>query len=77
MKKYFDVLKELREDNDLYQQDIANILKIDKSYYGKYERGQIPLPIEHLIKLCNYYKVSADYVLGISYDYKRPKKEDK
>lgn len=76
MKNYYDILKELREDNDLYQQDIANVLKIDKSYYGKYERGIIPLPLEHLKTLCNFYKVSADFILGISYDYKRPQRKD-
>lgn len=72
MKKYYEILKELREDHDLSQQKVADILKTERSYYGKYERGLRPLPIEHLITLCNYYKVSADYILGISYDYDRP-----
>lgn len=72
MKKYYEILKELREDHDLSQQKVADILKTERSYYGKYERGVRPLPIEHLITLCNYYKVSADYILGISYDYDRP-----
>ena len=73
-KTYSEVLKELREDHDLTQQNIADILKTERSYYGKYERGVRPLTIDHLITLCNFYKVSADYILGISYDYKRPKK---
>lgn len=72
LKPYNEILKELREDNDLKQEDIAKELKLDKSYYGKYERGVRELPIHHLIKLCNFYKISADYILGISYDYKRP-----
>ncbi len=72
MKKYYEILKELREDNDLSQQKVADLLKTERSYYGKYERGIRPLPIEHLVSLCNYYKVSADYILGISYDYDRP-----
>lgn len=72
VKKYYEILKELREDHDLSQQKVADILKTERSYYGKYERGVRPLPIEHLITLCNYYKVSADYILGISYDYDRP-----
>lgn len=74
MKKYYEILKELREDNDLSQQKVADILKTERSYYGKYERGVRPLPIEHLITLCNYYKVSADYILGVSYDYDRPRR---
>lgn len=73
-KMYNEILKELREDNDLTQQNVADILKTERSYYGKYERGIRPLTIEHLITLCNFYKVSADYILGISYEYKRPKK---
>ena len=74
VKKYYEILKELREDNDLSQQKVADILKTERSYYGKYERGVRPLPIEHLITLCNYYKVSADYILGVSYDYDRPRR---
>ena len=74
MKKYYEILKELREENDLSQQKVADILKTERSYYGKYERGVRPLPIEHLITLCNYYKVSADYILGVSYDYDRPRR---
>ena len=74
VKKYYEILKELREDNDLSQQKVADILKTERSYYGKYERGVSPLPIEHIITLCNYYKVSADYILGVSYDYDRPRR---
>lgn len=49
MKKYNELLKELREDNDLTQQQIADILNTTRSYYGQYERGTRPFPIEHLI----------------------------
>lgn len=66
MKKYTEILKDLREDNDLLQKDVAKILNLDKSYYGKYERGVIPLPIEHLITLCKFYNISADYILGFT-----------
>ena len=61
--KYYQRIRDLREDHDLKQQDIAEVLKIERSYYGKYERGIRPLPIEHLIALCRYYNVSADYIL--------------
>ena len=74
---YSQRIRGLREDKDLYQKDIALLLNTSQSYYAQYENGKRPLPIEHLIKLCNFYKVSADYILGISYDYKRPKKEEK
>ncbi len=64
--KYCQRLKDIREDKDLKQENIAAILKIDRSYYGKYERGVRPLPIEHLITLCRYYDLSADYILGFT-----------
>lgn len=72
LKPYNEILKELREDNDYLQKEIANIIGISQQYYSEYEKGNRKLPIEHLIKLCNFYKISADYILGISYDYKRP-----
>ena len=74
MKKYNEVLKELREDNDLTQQQVADILKTTRSYYGQYERGARPFPIEHLITLCNFYKVSADYILCLPEGRKYPKR---
>lgn len=61
-------LRDLREDHDLKQETVAILLKVDQSYYSKYERGKIPLPIEHLITLCRYYNVSSDYILGLSDD---------
>ena len=66
MKKYYDILRELREDRDLKQEDIANLLNTTRSYYGQYERGQRPLPIDHLIALCKFYNISSDYVLGLT-----------
>ncbi len=62
---YAQRIRDLREDTDKTQADISNILKIDQSYYSKYEKGKHPLPIEHLITLCRYYNVSADYILGL------------
>lgn len=74
MNKYSETLKELREDNDLTQQQVAEILNTTRSYYGQYERGIRPLPIEHLITLCDYYEVSADYILGLPKGRKYPKR---
>ncbi len=62
---YAQILRDLREDKDLYQKDIAEILKTTQSYYSQYENGKRALPIEHLITLCKFYNVSADYILGL------------
>ncbi len=56
-------LKEIREDHDLYQKDIAKYLNMDQSNYSKYELEKINIPIEVLIKLADYYKTSTDYLL--------------
>ena len=56
-------LKDLREDNDLKQRDMANLLKIDQSNYSKYELEKINIPIESLITLADYYNTSIDYIL--------------
>ena len=65
MKRYNELIREIREDNDLTQAQVANILGIKQQVYSKYELGIRALPIEHLIKLCKYYKVSADWILGL------------
>lgn len=70
MKNYNDRLRDLREDNDLKQKDIARELNINQQVYSRYELGVRSLPIEHLIKLCKFYNVSSDWVLGI--DIKEP-----
>ncbi len=56
-------LKELREDKDLYQKDIANLINIDQSNYSKYELEKINIPIETLKKLADFYQTSTDYIL--------------
>jgi transcriptional regulator with XRE-family HTH domain len=63
--KYYEIIKNLREDNDLKQKDVAIILNTTQSYYSKYERGVHPIPIEHIQKLCILYNVSADYILEL------------
>lgn len=62
--QYCKRLRDLREDNDLKQEDIAKILNITKQAYGRYENGTRKLSIEDLIKLCDFYNVSADYMIG-------------
>lgn len=57
-------IRDLREDRDLKQKDIAEYLICDQSLYSKYERGERPLPLEYAEKLADYYGVSVDYLLG-------------
>ncbi len=64
--KYIKRIRDLREDNDKTQQEIAKILGTSQTMYARYERGANELPIHHLIKLCQYYNVSADYILGLT-----------
>ena len=63
---YIKRMRDLREDNDKTQQQIAEILGTSQTIYARYERGANELPIRHLLTLCAYYRVSADYFLGIS-----------
>ncbi|MDE5974553.1 MAG: helix-turn-helix domain-containing protein [Eubacterium sp.] len=72
--EYFDRLKSLRIDNDLYQKDVAKVLGIDQQYYSKYEIGKNELPLRHLMTLCKFYGVSADYILGLPEDLEYPKR---
>ena len=64
MLTYIDKLRGLREDNDLTQAQIAEILGASQTMYARYERGANELPIRHFIKLCKFYNVSADFLLG-------------
>ena len=64
--KYIKRIRDLREDSDKTQKDVADYLGTSQTMYARYERGANELPIRHLIKLCQLYKVSADYILGIS-----------
>ena len=65
MKTYYEIIKELREDRDLSQQKIAELLDTTQQVYSRYENGVNEMPIRHLITLCKFYNVSADYVLGL------------
>ncbi len=66
MKQYYERIRELREDKDLTQQNIADILKTTQQVYSRYENGTNEIPIHHLITLCKFYKVSSDYILGLN-----------
>ncbi len=71
MKTYFERLRALREDNDLTQKQIADILGTSQTMYARYERGANELPIRHLKTLCLFYNISSDYILGIERDSSR------
>lgn len=65
MMGYIKRLRDLREDRDKTQQEIADVLGTSQTMYARYERGANEMPIRHLIVLCKYYGVSADYILGL------------
>ena len=64
----FRRLKDLREDNDLLQKQVAEILGISQQYYSEYEKGNRTIPILHLITLAKYYGTSVDYIVGLTND---------
>ena len=61
---YFQRLKDLREDKDLLQKDVAEFLGIKQTVYSRYERGFQTIPVIHLLKLADFYQTSTDYILG-------------
>lgn len=64
-------IRDLREDNDLTQQQVANYLNIRQNTYSQYETGSRQIPLGIIIALANLYKTSTDYLLGIT-DNKTP-----
>ena len=73
----FKRIKDLREDNDKLQREIANLLGISQQYYSEYENGNRTIPIQHLITLAKYYKTSIDYIVGLSDIKSNPQKSRK
>lgn len=59
-------LRDLREDADLNQTQVANLLGMSQTGYSKYETGENDIPTQVLIKLAQFYKTSVDYILGVS-----------
>lgn len=59
-------IRDLREDNDLTQKEVAKMLNCSQQVYSNYELGQRDIPTDILIKLSLFYKVSTDYILGLS-----------
>lgn len=61
---FFQRLRDMREDSDLSQRQIAEYLGIAQTVYSRYERGFQTIPLEHLLALADYYNVSLDYLTG-------------
>ncbi len=74
MRTFIEKLRGLREDNDLSQQQIADVLGTSQTMYARYERGANEMPIHHLITLCKFYNVSADYFLNTTPDMQKPQR---
>ncbi|MBR3283051.1 MAG: helix-turn-helix transcriptional regulator [Ruminococcus sp.] len=65
---YLQRLKDLREDMDMQQSDVAKLLNTTQPQYSRYETGERELPLRHLVTLADFYNVSADYILGRTND---------
>ncbi len=65
--KYYQRLRDLREDADKTQTEIAEILNMQQNQYSRYERGERELPMHHFITLAKYYNVSLDYLAGLTH----------
>ena len=66
MDNYYPRLKDLREDHDLSQRQVADYLKMKQPQYSRYERGTRDIPTDILIRLSRLYNVSTDYILGLT-----------
>lgn len=72
--KINEIIRILREDNDKTQSEIAEVLNTSQGYYSKYELGLREIPTHHIITLCKFYNVSADYILGLPSGLPYPKR---
>lgn len=77
MYTYVEKLRGLREDNDLTQAQIAEVLGTSQTMYARYERGANEMPLRHLVTLCKFYNVSADYFLCTAPNPNRKQKKAK
>ena len=66
MDNYYPRLRDLREDHDLSQQQVADYLGMKQPQYSRYERGHRDVPTDVLIRLAQLYRTSTDYILGLT-----------
>ncbi len=71
---YGEKLKNLREEANIKQLELANLINVSRSLYGRYETGNEIIPIKHLNTVCNYFKVSIDYIFDFNDDMESKKK---
>ncbi len=71
---YYPRLKDLREDKDLNQEAIAQLLNTSQKQYSRWERGEREMPFHNIIKLAKFYNISLDYIAGITNEYKKLQK---
>lgn len=64
--KYYQRLRDLREDKDLFQKDIAQVLETSQKQYSRWETGEQELPMHNFVKLAVFYNVSLDYIAGLT-----------
>lgn len=74
MRTFIEKLRGLREDNDLTQTQVAEVLGTSQTMYARYERGANEMPLRHLITICKLYNISADYLLNTAPDTNKPQK---
>ncbi|MBQ9968758.1 MAG: helix-turn-helix transcriptional regulator [Oscillospiraceae bacterium] len=75
MRTFVEKLRGIREDNDLTQVQIAEVLGTSQTMYARYERGANEMPVRHLVTLCKFYNVSADYFLDTAPDERKAQKK--
>lgn len=73
----YERIRNLREDADLKQRELGEILNCSQRVYSNYERGDLDIPTEILIKLADYYNTSVDYILGLTDEAKPYKRKQK
>lgn len=76
IENYNTRLKDLREDHDLTQAQVAEIIGTSQQHYGKYENGKIIIPFDRAMTLAEYYNVSLDYIAGYTNTPKPIKKSE-
>ncbi len=74
---YYRRIRELREDNDLLQKQVAEVLNITREQYQLYESGKREIKLNQAVELAKFYKVSLDYIVGLSNDPTPPKEISK
>lgn len=62
----FQRIRNLREDNDLTQEQLAKLLNVSQATYSRYEQGELDIPVQSLIRLAQYYSTSIDYLVNLT-----------